>query len=73
MHLQPMGPDHGTQYEENPSNHHGGMRKDGRTDITLFTGYRQAISWQLFGNWMAIYWLTIWADHMLAMSPNQYT
>ena len=28
MHQWPMVCDHGTQYEENPSGHHGGMRKD---------------------------------------------
>ena len=30
-----MVPDHGTQYEENPSSHHGGMHVDGQTDWTL--------------------------------------
>ena len=29
VHQQPMVPDHGTQCEENPSSHHGGMREDG--------------------------------------------
>ena len=32
MHQQPMVPDHGTQYKENPSSKHGGMHKDGLTD-----------------------------------------
>ena len=32
MHHWPMVPDHGTQYEENPASHHGGMREDGQTD-----------------------------------------
>ena len=27
-----MVPDHGTQYEENPSDHHRGMREEGLTD-----------------------------------------
>ena len=27
-----MVPDHGTQYEENPSSHHWGMYKGGQTD-----------------------------------------
>ena len=33
LHYQwPMVPDHGTQYEENPSSHHGGMHEDFPTD-----------------------------------------
>ena len=32
MHKRPMVPDHGTQYEENPYSHHGGMHEDGKTD-----------------------------------------
>ena len=32
MHQQHMVPDYGTQNEENPSSHHGGMRKDGQSD-----------------------------------------
>ena len=32
MHQQPMVPDHGTQYEENPSSHHGGMHEEGLPD-----------------------------------------
>ena len=29
MHQKAMVPDHDTQYEENPSTHHGGMHEDG--------------------------------------------
>ena len=32
MNQWPIVPDHGTQIEENPSSHHGGMCKDGLTD-----------------------------------------
>ena len=32
VHQQPMVPDYGTQYEGNPSSHHGGMLEDGLTD-----------------------------------------
>ena len=32
MHQQPMIPDHGTQYEENPASHHGRMNKDRHPD-----------------------------------------
>ena len=32
VHQQPMISDHGTQYEGNPSSHHGGMFEDGLTD-----------------------------------------
>ena len=35
MHEQPMVPDHGTQYEENPASHHGGILEDGLTDAWL--------------------------------------
>ena len=35
VHQQPMVPDHGTQYEGNPSSHHGGKHKDGQMDRTL--------------------------------------
>ena len=31
MHQQPMVPDHGTQYEENQSSHHGGICEDWQT------------------------------------------
>ena len=29
VHQRPMVLDHGNQYEENPSSHHGGMHEDG--------------------------------------------
>ena len=32
IHQRHMVPDHGTQYEDNPSSHHGGMYKDRQTD-----------------------------------------
>ena len=32
VHQQPMVPDHGTKYEENPANYHGGMCEDGHKD-----------------------------------------
>ena len=32
MHQQPVVLDHGTQYEDNPSSHRGGMRKDTLTE-----------------------------------------
>ena len=32
VHQQPMVPDHGTKYEENPSSHDRWMWKDGQTD-----------------------------------------
>ena len=32
MHRRHIVSDHGTQYDENPSNHHGGMCKDGLMD-----------------------------------------
>ena len=32
MHDRPVVPDDGTEYEENPSSHHGGMLEDGLTD-----------------------------------------
>ena len=32
MHQRTMVPDHGTEYEENPSSYHGGMHKDGHPD-----------------------------------------
>ena len=32
MHQRLMVPDHGTQYEENPSSHHGGMHEDGHLE-----------------------------------------
>ena len=44
MHQHPMVPDHGTQYEEKPSSHHGGMPEDkqmdgltDRQDLFLYT------------------------------------
>ena len=33
VHQQPMVPDHGTIYKENPSSHHGGMCEDGHGDV----------------------------------------
>ena len=35
MHRRLMVSDHGAQYEENPSSHHGGMLEDGLTDGQL--------------------------------------
>ena len=36
MHQHPKVPDHGTQYEENPSSHNGGMCEDGHPDFPIF-------------------------------------
>ena len=35
IHQRPMVPNNGTQYEENPYSHHGGMRKDEHLDRRL--------------------------------------
>ena len=43
MHQWPIVPDHGTQYEENPASHNGGMHEDGY--IMVFNVYPGFIIW----------------------------
>ena len=64
-----MESDHGTQYESNPSSHHGGMQEDGQTDglmdrLTIFPD-STSVEWKII-IWPRIqhtHWF--WGSHMV--------
>ena len=66
MHQQPMVPDHGTQYKENPFSYHGGMHKDVLTDRLvdgLMDWTRSCIPW---------FHLSGAGNNKPHLSPHQY-